>query len=141
MAEKEEKGIISKLLRVRRKAKKRKPDFERQEGYRYKRLKEGWRRPRGRHSKLRKSEQARGRKPGTGYMSPAAVRGLTGQGMESVLVSNKDDLLKVDPEKQVAVIRSSVGKKKRMEIIAEAEKLKIGMMNAYKFKLSKSNRV
>jgi large subunit ribosomal protein L32e len=133
-------GLLSKLLRIRRKAKRKKPDFERQEGYRYKRLKECWRRPRGRHSKLRKSEKARGRKPGTGYMSPAAVRGLTGQGLEAVLVSNRDDVLKMDPKKQAAVIRSAVGKKKRMEIISEAEKRQIRLLNAYKFKLTHSNR-
>lgn len=133
-------GFLSKLLRIRRKAKRKKPDFERQEGYRYKRLKEGWRRPRGRHSKLRKSEKARGRKPGTGYMSPAAVRGLTGQGLEAVLVSNRDDVLKMDPKKQAAVIRSAVGKKKRMEIISEAEKRQIRLLNAYRFKLAQSNR-
>ena len=133
-------GLLSKLLRIRRKAKKKMPDFWRQEGYRYKRLKEGWRRPRGRHSKLRKSESARGRKPGTGYMSPAAVRGLTGQGLEAVLVSNKKDLLKMDPKTQAAVIRSTVGKKKRLEIISEAEKREISLLNAYKFKLTQSNR-
>ncbi len=71
-----------------------------------------------------------------GYRSPAAVRGMTKKGYKPVSVSNKHDLEKIDPTKQVAVIRSSVGKKKRMEIITEAEKKQIRVMNAYKFKLA-----
>jgi large subunit ribosomal protein L32e len=128
----------AKMLKVRTKKKSKKPDFKRQEGYRYKRLDDSWRRPRGRHSKLRKSEKARGKKPSIGYSSPASVRGLTKQGYEPVLVSNKSDLEMIDPEKHIAVIRSPVGKKKRMEIIAAAEEKKIKMLNAYKFKLSRT---
>jgi len=126
---------LAKLLRIRKKMKKKKPEFKRQEGYRYKRLKGAWRKPRGRHSKLRKSEKARGKKPSVGYRSPAAVRGLTKQGYKPVLVSNKHDLGKMDREKEAIVISSDVGKKKKMEIILEAEKMQIKILNAYKFKL------
>lgn len=127
-------GILSKL-RIRKKAKKKKPSFRRQEGYRYKRLSDSWRRPRGRHSKLRKGEKARGKKPSVGYRSPDEVRNLTRDGYIPVHVSNKADLGKIDPKKEVAVIRSSVGRKKRMEIVTEAEKMKIKVLNAYKFKM------
>jgi large subunit ribosomal protein L32e len=124
-----------KLLKVRKRKKAKKPDFNRQEGYRYKRLAETWRRPKGRHSKLRKGEKARGKKPGVGHMSPSAVRGLTRQGYEPVLVSNKASLATLDPEKQAVIIGSTVGKKKRSEIVMEAERMKIRVLNAYKFKL------
>ncbi len=124
--------IIKKMLSIRKKKKARKPDFKRQEGYRHARLKIKWRRPRGRHSKLRKGEKARGKKPSIGYSSPAAVKGLTSNGLKQVHVSNKDDLAKVDPKTEIAVISSGVGKKKRMEIALEAEKLKVDVQNAYR---------
>ncbi|MBN2331129.1 MAG: 50S ribosomal protein L32e [Candidatus Aenigmarchaeota archaeon] len=124
-----------KLLKVRRRKKARKPDFRRQEGYRYKRLGDAWRRPKGRHSKLRKGQKPRGKKPGVGHMSPPAVRGLTRQGYEPVLVSNKASLAVLDPCKHAVIIGSAVGKRKRSEIVVEAERMKIKVLNAYKFKL------
>jgi len=129
-------SLFAKLLRIRKKIKKKKPKFTRQEGYRYVRLKDAWRKPRGRHSKLRRSRRSRGEKPSTGFRSPPLVRGLTRQGYIPVLVANKNDLVKIDPKKQVAVIRSSVGRKKRMGIISEAEKMNIKVLNAYKYKLA-----
>ena len=127
-------GILSKLLRIRKKSKAKKPGFRRQEGYRYERLGDGWRRPRGRHSKLRKGEKPRGKKPSTGFGSPKAVRGLTADGYTPVYVSNAGDLRKVS-KKEIAVVRSGVGKKKRLEIAKEAEKLNVKVRNAYKAKL------
>jgi large subunit ribosomal protein L32e len=131
-------GIISKLLSVRKKKKAKKPAFMRQEGYRHKRLGDSWRRPRGRHSKLRKGEKARGRKPSVGYSSPRAVKGLTAEGKKPVHVSNRADLEKLDPKREVAVIKAGVGKKKRMEIAREAEEKKIEVLNAYRYKLPAS---
>lgn len=122
------------LLRVRKKRKAKKPDFRRQEAYRYVRLKDEWRKPKGRHSKLRKGEKARGKKPSVGHMSPPGVKGLTKQGYKPVLVSNKASLSGIDPAHEAVVIGSSVGKKKKMEIVIEAERMKIKILNAYKFK-------
>lgn len=133
----EKKGnLLQRLLRLRIKKKSRQPDFNRQEGYRYKRLKDSWRRPRGRHSKLRKSEVARGSKPGVGYMSPAGVRGLSRKGLEQVYVSNPQDIERLDPGRHAAIIRSGVGRKKRGEIITRAEHKRVTVLNAYKYKLA-----
>lgn len=113
------------ILKVRKRVKRKKPGFKRQEGYRLKKLKRAWRRPRGRHSKLRKHEKARGRLPRVGYGSPKSVRGLTRYGYKEVRVSNPNDLEKLNPEKEIALISSSVGKKKRTEIMKKAEEKKI----------------
>jgi large subunit ribosomal protein L32e len=51
-------------LRARKSVKKRKPSFRRQEGYRLRKLKKTWRRPKGRHSKLRKREKGKSPQPG-----------------------------------------------------------------------------
>jgi len=127
--------LIAKLLKIRKKKKAKKPDFIRQEGYRHVRLKDKWRRPRGRHSKLRKGEKARGKKPSTGYSSPKAVKGLTANGLTRVYVSNKEELANVDPKTSLVIIRAGVGKKKRLEIAVEAEKLKVNVQNAYRASL------
>ncbi len=124
-----------KALRLRAKVKKRKPAFVRQEGYRYVKLKKVWRKPRGRKSKLRRYHKSRGSMPNPGYCSPVAARGLSSSGFVEVLVSNPDGIAKIDKEKQAAVISSSVGKKKRMEIIDAAEKAGVRVLNGYKAKL------
>lgn len=123
------KKILSKLKR------KKKPGFKRQEGYRFVKLKDTWRRPRGRHSKLRKGEKARGKKPSIGYRSPEEARGKTKNGFIPRYVSNVSDLKNIDAKNEAIVIRKTVGKKKRMGIILEAEKKNIQTVNAYKFKI------
>ncbi len=132
--------MLSKLLKVRKKKKARKPDFRRQEGYRLARLNDAWRRPRGRHSKLRKGRKARGKKPSAGYGSPTVVKGLDHQGMRVVYVSNREELTGLNPKTEVAVIRSGVGKKKRFEIALEAEKLRVKVKNAYRVVLPRSKQ-
>ncbi len=132
--------VIKKLLKLRKKKKAKKPDFKRQEGFRHVKLKDSWRRPRGRHSKLRKGRKARGKKPSMGFSSPKAVKGLTKNGMKVVYVSNKEELTGIDPKTQEAVIRSNVGKKKRFEIALEAEKLKVNVQNAYKVSMPVSKK-
>jgi large subunit ribosomal protein L32e len=117
------------MLKVRKKMKKKKPGFSRQEEYRLKKLKKAWRRPRGRHSKLRKHERARGRLPKVGYGSPKSVKGMTRYGYREVRISNPNELEKLDPKKEIALISSSVGKRKRTEIIKKAEEMKIKIVN------------
>ena len=131
-------GIISRLLGIRKKTKAKKPDFRRQEGYRFKTLGDSWRRPTGRHSKLRKGRKARGKKPSTGYGSPREVRGLTSRGKIPIHVSSKSDLGTIDAQSECVIIKSGVGRKKRMEIVQEAEKKGIEVANAYRAKLPAS---
>ena len=116
-------------LKVRKRVKKAKPAFARQESYRHARLSDSWRRPRGRHSKKRKMEKARGALPSIGYSSPRAVRGLDRFGYREVRVSSPKDIEKIDPREEVAVISGTVGKKKRSEIVRHAEEKKVRIKN------------
>jgi large subunit ribosomal protein L32e len=117
------------LLKVRKKVKKVKPGFKRQEGYRMAKLKKSWRRPRGRHSKLRKSEKAKGSKPSPGYGSPKSVKGLTRYGYIEVRVSSPRELDGLNHTRDAILISSVVGRKKREEIIKKAQELKIYVVN------------
>ncbi len=120
------------LLKVRKKIKKKKPKFRRQEWFRKKTLGKKWRKPRGLHSKLRMHEKAKGSLPRPGYGSPSEVRGLTREGYREVLVRNKKDLERINPKEEIAVIARGVGKRKRLEILEFAERNNIKVSN-YKF--------
>lgn len=94
-----------------------------------KRLKESWRRPRGLHSKVRQKMKGKLKMPDIGYKKPEERRGLHPSGFKEVLVRNLRDLEKVDVNKNVIRIASTVGKKKREEIIKKAKELNIKILN------------
>ena len=63
-----------------------------------------------------------------GYRTPKTIRGIHPSGYEEVLISNVNDLKKIDPKTQAAKIRK-IGKKKKQAILKEAAKLKIKILN------------
>ena len=118
-----------KALKLREMLKHKLPDFVRQESWRYKRIKENWRRPRGIDSKMRRKIKGWPKCPEAGYRGPKAARGLHPSGYEEILVYNPDDLDRIDPKTQAARIAHTVGIKKRMEIIAKATSKGIKILN------------
>jgi large subunit ribosomal protein L32e len=103
--------------------------FLRQEWFRFPRLGEKWRRPRGMHSKMRRHIQYRPNVVSIGYRGPAKVRGLHPSGFEEVMVWNPDQLVKVDPKVQAVRVGGSVGFKKRQAIEQKADELGIRVLN------------
>jgi large subunit ribosomal protein L32e len=120
---------VRKDLKARKRGKQARPGFKRQEQDFQKILKKGWRRPRGRHSKLRVHEKGRGGLPSPGYGSPASVRGLNRLGYREVMVSNLKDLGRINPKEEMGLISSGVGRKKRGEIVSAAKERKIMISN------------
>ncbi len=120
----------ARLLRQKIRSKRKQPRFKRQELWAQATLKDTWRRPKGRHSKMRVEERGRGRIPKPGYGSPAAVKGLTRHGFIEVRVSNIRGLEGISPQTHAAVIASTVGRKKRLEILKKAQELGITVSNA-----------
>jgi len=122
-------SLSQKALKARKRAKKKKPDFVRPESWRYVKLKESWRRPRGLDHKVRR--KIKGWPPGVsvGYKGPKSARGLHPSGFKEVLVHNAQELSSIDPKTEAARIAHRVGKKKRVEIIAEAKKRKVAILN------------
>jgi ribosomal protein L32E len=109
--------------------------FIRKDAHKKKRLPTSWRSPKGITNKMRLKRKGHPACVRPGYGTKATERGKNDQGLFIVNVCNMEELKKVDPKTQSALI-ANVGTKKKMELIAEAEKLKITLtnLNAKKFK-------
>lgn len=122
-------AISRKLLKLRKRAKQKKPEFLRSESWRYSKMSESWRRPRGLDHKMRRKIKGWPPMVSTGYKGPKVARGLHPSGLREVLVHNVEELTLVDPSVQAARIGHTVGKKKRTLIIAAANEKKIRILN------------
>ena len=108
--------------------------FLRRNWDKYKRLggkkkKQVWRRPKGRHNKMRLYRAGYPNRPEIG-MKKAKKLGGKILGMKPVLVRNINDLKKAGRGEIILIAR--VGKKKRNQILAEAEKLNLNVFNQEK---------
>ena len=103
--------------------------FLRQTVHTYKRLKKSLRKPRGSTSKLRRHMKPKGLRPVIGYRTPKTTRFLHPSGFKEILVFNLKDLERIDSKNEAVKIGSSVGKRKRGEILKKAEEKKIKVLN------------
>lgn len=108
---------------------KKKKKFKRENSHKKAQTPESWRRPRGRHSRIRLEVNGAPAKPKAGYRTDKDIRGLHPSGYEEVMVHNTDDLEKVDPENEAVRIGSTVGGRKRAEIIEKADDEEIKVLN------------
>ena len=122
-------SLQEKALRTRKRAKNKKPEFLRQESWRYSKLSESWRRPRGLDNKMRRKIKGWPPTVSVGYKGPKVARGLHPSGYREVLVHNVKEISGVDPKTQAARIAHTVGKKKRAQILAAARKNKVVILN------------
>ena len=119
-----------KALSKRNAANRKRPAFKRQNWFRYKRLGQKWRKPRGMHSKMRARRKYRPPMASISYRGPAAARGLHPSGFAEVAVHRPVDLEVMDPQREAARIAATVGDRKREIIEARATELKIRVLNS-----------
>ena len=120
---------IKKEMKPRRRIRRKKPNFVRPESWRYVRLKENWRRPRGLDHKMRIRYRGWPPRVSSGYGGPRTTRGFHPSGYKEILAYNVEALEGVDPRIQVVRIAHTVGKRKKARILAEAKKKKIFILN------------
>jgi large subunit ribosomal protein L32e len=118
-----------KALKLRARAKKKKPNFVRPESWRYFRLKESWRRPQGLDHKMRLKIKGWPKTVEAGYRGPAIARGLHPSGRREILIHNPDQLAGVDPKTQAVRIAHTVGMRKRARIISDARRRRLKILN------------
>ena len=119
---------IKKLLDVRKKSKKSKPDFVIKESKFSSGVKKKWRYPRGMHNGSRQYHKGKPIKPTTGYGSPKEVRHLHKSGKAMVLVKNTTDLEGLNKDTQMITI-AKIGKKKMLAILDVAQKNQLEVSN------------
>ena len=117
------------LLQVRKELKERKPVFIRQDNPKRMKLNYKWRKPKGIHSKIRHKFKGRRKMPSPGYKSPIEVKGLHSTGLKILNVHSVDEITKLNPKTEGAVIANSVGTKKRLEILRKAKELDVKVLN------------
>jgi large subunit ribosomal protein L32e len=109
---------------------KKKPLFRRTQGAMYRRLRDkGWRRPDGKHNKIREGKKGKGEVPSVGYGAEKSKRYLHPSGLEEVMIHNVNDIPEIDPAKQAARIFAKVGKRKKEVLLEELKKRKIKVLN------------
>jgi len=114
-----------KLVKKKRSA----PRFIRQESWRYVRVKERWRRPRGKNSKMRLGMRGWPKIVKIGYKKSRKGRGLHPSGLEEIIVRRPADLEKINAKTQIVKIGHTVGERNRNAIMERAQALELRVAN------------
>ncbi len=117
------------LLELRREIKARTPKFQRQESWRYVRIHDEWRKPKGVDSHMRLSVKGWPVLVKIGYRVPRKVRGLHPSGYRDMLVHNVEELEALLPNRDAARLAAGVGRKKKIELAKRAKELGIRVLN------------
>lgn len=132
--------INEELLAARKKVSSKRPKFIRQESWRYDRLAENWRKPKGKDNKMRKQKAGVPAIVKVGYRGPKVARGLHPSGYTDNIVHNVGDLADLDPKKDAVRMGHTVGTRKRKEIVAQATKMGLKILNAGKLAPKKEEK-
>lgn len=117
------------LMKLRKKINKTRPSFRRVESWRYKRIKDPWRKARGIDSKTRKKKKSGVKSPSIGYRGPKKIRGLHPSGYEEVRVTTTSDILNLNNKKHALKISGKLGAKKRVALIDYSQKRGFKILN------------
>ncbi len=121
---------IKELLEIKKRVKKNKPKYIRQDAHKKKRVSKKWRKPKGIQSKMRLKRKGYRQRMSSGYRSPKLVKNLNKEGLKEIRVHNIKDLENVkENENQGIVISKRVGIKKKVEILKRCKELKLRVLN------------
>lgn len=129
-----EKYDLDKLVEIRKRFKRKKPEFLRHLWWKKPMFRNDpkWRRPKGVDNKMRLKLKGYPPLVEVGYRSPRAVRGIHPSGFKPVLVSSVKDLDKLDPRVHIVYLDSSMGLRKRLELVKLASEKGFRIVNSPK---------
>lgn len=93
------------------------------------RLGKSWRKPKSRTNKVRKGLKGKKPRPLVGRGAKGVKKFIHPSGLYEVMVSDVKGIERLDREKECARISGGIGKRKRLEIVMEAEKNRIKVLN------------
>jgi len=113
-------------------AKKRKIEFLRHLWWKFPKFQNDlkWKKPKGKDNKMRLKLKGYPPVVQIGYGTPNIIKNLHPSGYKSVVVSNVKDFKDLNPTKHIIYIASSVGLKKRIELIKLAKECGFRIANA-----------
>lgn len=120
---------IKQLLKLRDEIRQNRPKFLRQESWRYIRVGNSWRKPKGTDSRMRLRKKGWPNLVKIGYGGPVKARGLHPSGFNDILVFTKEELEKLNPETDAVRLSSGLGARKRREIVDRANELGLKILN------------
>jgi large subunit ribosomal protein L32e len=103
--------------------------FKRQESWRYVRVYEDWRRPRGVTSRMRKEKKGWPARVKVGYGTGRAVKGMHPRGFVEKLVEREGDLDGLDPKVHIVRLSRRLGERKKLVFLAKAKELNLHVAN------------
>ena len=117
------------LMELRKKISQKRPAFRRVESWRYKRVKDSWRKARGIDSKTREKRKSGVKMPSVGYRGPKKVRGLHPSGYEEVRVITINDVKNLNIKKHALKISAKLGTSKRIILTDYCQKRGFKILN------------
>lgn len=118
------------LLKEKALIRKNRPKFMRQKSVQKMRLsRSSYRAPKGLQSKMGDNKAGHRSQIKTGFGYPKALRGLDRKGRKIVMISNIADAQKVEAKDTIAVVASSLGQKKKIDIVKILMDRKVQMQN------------
>jgi large subunit ribosomal protein L32e len=135
-----EENRLKALVKKRAEIAEGRPEFVRQESWRYVRIHPEWRKPKGVDNKVRRQDKGWPALVRVGYRGPPESRGLHPSGHIEVLVYRPADLEGLVPGRNVARIGGTVGAKKRELILGRANELGIRVVNPTGLRIIESKK-
>ena len=117
------------LMDLRKNMANHRPSFRRVESWRYKRVKDPWRKARGIDSRTRIKSKSGVKSPSVGYRGPKKVRGLHPSGYKEVRVVTIEDLKDLNNKIHALKISSKLGVKKRISLVEYAQNRGFKILN------------
>jgi large subunit ribosomal protein L32e len=120
---------MKKIVEIRNKLKAKKPTFTRQDAHKKKRLGTGWRKPKGRQSKMRLHRKSYARSRSSGYGSPRGAYGLSREGLTQNIVATLTDFSGLDAKNDGIIIARTTGNRRKAQLVEYATKNSFTLLN------------